>query len=137
MLYFYLTRYSAGGGYRTVPVLKEHDEADIDREVYAWVKRVWDKEMLGNKCAINMIDFGAYFCNDTGMYTATIRPKYALVQNDIHQQLKVVRGGTWQSPNHSNREHMMADSGSSEVGFRVVLPYTNMPVKSKYKVNWK
>ncbi|MFT5724766.1 MAG: hypothetical protein ACI9JN_001888 [Bacteroidia bacterium] len=110
---------------------------DIDREVYHWVNRIWTREMIKGKCGINIIDFSSYYCNDTGMYSAHLIPKYAVVENDAHQQYKLIRGGTWEKPDFANREFMLADSGRSDVGFRVLLPYTNMPVKDKYKVKWK
>ncbi len=115
----------------------EHDFEAINRETYFWVKKAWDTHLGNQYCCVSLINMSRFQCNDTGIYYETLTPKYEQVTNEDHQQYKLIRGGTWESPNFKNREFMLADSGSSDVGFRVLLPYTNMPVKEKYKVKWK
>lgn len=49
---------------------------------------------------------------------------------------RLVKGGTWKNPG-KQRMPLAETESNVEVGFRVVLPYTGLPVNKKYKVKWK
>lgn len=131
----YLVNYSYQKPLPEIP--PEHDLDAINRETYGWVKKAWDKHLGNQYCCISLFNMFRFQCNDSGIYKETLTPRFEQVTNSLHQQYKLIRGGTWESPNFENREYLLADSGRSDVGFRVLLPYTNMPVKEKYKVQWK
>ncbi len=68
----------------------------------------------------------------------TMQPVYDVVNLNNRKKYRVVKGGSWKSPDGYIRRKMREDSASSNVGFRAVITYSGIPViNKKYKVKWK
>jgi formylglycine-generating enzyme len=61
---------------------------------------------------------------------------YYIASDSINTPIKrVIKGGTWKQPSKRNREPILENVYSDEVGFRAVLPYFGIP--TEYKVKWR
>ncbi len=57
-----------------------------------------------------------------------------LYKKEIQQ--RVVKGGNWRQPSTTARISQPENKGAADIGFRVVLQYTGMPIAGKYRVRW-
>lgn len=108
----------------------------VKREVKSYYQQKWEKAFGDKTIKVGMLDAVLYVEKDNQILELRKNRVYKSIATINHNKKRLIRGGTWKNPDFFNREAMLPDSSSTEVGFRCVIPYVSIPVKKDLKVRW-
>ena len=110
---------------------------DTMREVVKkWIKTQWDYKKEKGFAYYDGEAQRFFYGDERGPYSRTLIPKVVTLPIKKQKINRVVRGGTWKDPDFSHRESVHPDSARTDIGFRVLLPYSGTPILKEYKVKW-
>jgi formylglycine-generating enzyme required for sulfatase activity len=127
-------RYNRWGHYGIDNLYKGLNRDSVIAEAKGYFKIKWDELLPKENMYLSAMNYQVYVKKGEQFFSIKKVAQYSYRAET--RKPRLVRGGTWQSPDFNRREPMSPDSAAMDVGFRCVMPYISTPVKREYKVKW-